>query len=85
MPSAKSARVSLRKREINAPLKRRARTFIAKARRLLSTNDVAAAEAAVKDSVVALDKAAQKGALHRNNAMRRKSRIMKQLHRTRNA
>jgi ribosomal protein S20 len=33
---------------------------------------------------VALDKAAQKGALHPNNAMRRKSRIMKQLHKARN-
>jgi len=28
---------------------------------------------------VALDKAAQNGAIHRNNAARRKSRIMKQL------
>ena len=43
-------------------------------------NDLEAAEAAVKDAVVALDGAAQKGALHPNNAARRKSRIMKQLH-----
>jgi small subunit ribosomal protein S20 len=37
------------------------------------------ADQAVGDAVVALDKAAQKGAIHRNNASRRKSRIMKQL------
>ncbi len=80
MPSAKSARVSVRKRAMNAPLRTRARTFVAKARRLLSANDIEAAEQAVKDAVVALDKAAQKGALHENNANRRKSRIMKQLH-----
>ncbi|MCH7745743.1 MAG: 30S ribosomal protein S20, partial [Chloroflexi bacterium] len=41
---------------------------------------IEAAELAVKDAVIALDKAAQKGALHHNNADRRKSRIMKQLH-----
>ena len=85
MPSAKSARVSVRKRAMNAPLRRRARTFIARARRLMSASDVEAAEQAVKDAVVALDKAAQKGALHENNANRRKSRIMKQLHQIKDA
>ena len=39
----------------------------------------AAAEAAVKEAVVALDKAAQKGAIHHKNAARRKSRLEKQL------
>jgi small subunit ribosomal protein S20 len=37
------------------------------------------AQQAVKDAIVALDKAAQKGSLHKNNASRRKSRIMSQL------
>ena len=85
MHSAKSARVSERKRVMNAPLRRRARTFVAKARRLMSANDVEAAEQAVKDAVVALDKAAQKGVLHQNNAGRRKSRIMKQLQQIKDA
>jgi small subunit ribosomal protein S20 len=48
----------------------------------MESDETDAAEAAVRVAVVALDKAAQKGALHRNNAARRKSRIMKQLHRT---
>lgn len=38
-----------------------------------------AAELQVRSAVVALDRAAKKGALHRGNASRRKSRIMKQL------
>ncbi len=38
-----------------------------------------AAESQVRSAVMALDRAAKKGALHRGNASRRKSRIMKQL------
>ena len=79
MPSAKAHRVQERKRTRNAPLRSRAKTLINKARRLIITDDLEAAEKAVKDTVVALDKAAQKGAIHRGNAARRKSRLMKQL------
>ena len=85
MPSAKSTRVSLRKRARNLPLRTRARTEIRKARTLIGANDIAAAEKAVQDAFVALDKAAQKGALHANNASRRKSRIMKALQKAKNA
>jgi len=46
----------------------------------MAAGDVEAAEQAVRAAVVALDKAARKGALHRGNASRRKSRLMKQLH-----
>ena len=80
MPSEKSARVSERRRQMNAPLRSRAKTFVTKARRLILADDLEGAETAVKDAVVALDTAAQKGALHANNAARRKSRIMRQLH-----
>ena len=79
MPSAKSARVSERRRKRNAPLRSKAKTFVTRARNLLSTGDVDAAESAVKDAVVALDKAAQKGIIHKRNASRRKARLMKQL------
>lgn len=79
MPSAKSARVSVRKRSRNLPLRTRAKTEIKKARALISAGDVEGAEGAVRSAFVALDKAAQKGALHANNASRRKSRIMKAL------
>ena len=80
MPSAKSTRVQERRRLRNAPLRTRAKTSVRKARGLIAENDTNAAEEAVKAAVVALDKAAQKGAIHKSNASRRKSRLMKQLH-----
>ena len=85
MPSARSARGHERSRIRNAPLRSKAKTMVTKARRLMESNEVEAdesAEAAVKVAVVALDKAAQKGAIHHKNAARRKSRLMKQLHTT---
>ena len=80
LPSAKSFRVSERRRLQNTPLRSKAKTEVRKARMLIENNDLEAAAEAVKSAVVALDKAAQKGAIHANNASRRKSRIMKQLH-----
>ena len=79
MPSAKSARVAERRRSRNGPLRSRAKTHITKARRLIADNDFEAAAEAARDAVVALDKAAQKGAIHRGNASRRKSRLLKSL------
>jgi small subunit ribosomal protein S20 len=45
----------------------------------IESGDVDAARAATLQAVSALDKAAEKGVLHRNNASRRKGRLMKQL------
>jgi len=83
VPSQKSARVGERKREMNAPLRSKAKSTVSKARRLIEANDMEAAEQAVRDATIALDKAAQKGALHANNASRRISRITRQLNKTR--
>ena len=80
MPTDKSRRVSERKRVRNAPLRSKAKTFVRDARRLIESNELDEAEKVVRNAVVSLDKAAQKGALHRRNASRRKSRLMKQLH-----
>ena len=85
MPSEKSERVSERKRARNAPLRSRAKTYITKARSLIAANDLEAAERAVQDAVTALDKAAQKGVIHPNNAARRKSRVMKRLSRAKSS
>lgn len=57
----------------------KARTFVKKARLSIETGDVNAAKESVLEAVRALDKAAEKGIIHRNNAARRKSRLMKQL------
>lgn len=79
MPSEKTARSSARKQQRNTSLRNKAKTYIKKGRDLIASDDLESAEKAVKDAVVALDKAAQKGAIHRNNAARRKSRIMRTL------
>ncbi len=84
MPSAKSNRASVRKRDHNQPLRTRAKTYIRNARRLIDDGELDAADKAVQSAVVALDKAAAKGALHPNNASRRKSRLMSQLSQARN-
>ena len=79
MPSAKSNRASTRRSVRNAPLRSRAKTHISKARAAIAGGDIEIAEQQVRSAVVALDKAAKRGAIHRANASRRKSRIMRQL------
>lgn len=54
-------------------------------RRLIAADDLDGAEQALGHAVVSLDKAAQKGALHRNNAGRRKSRLMRMFNKARGA
>ena len=77
MPNIKSAkkRVELSKvaYEKNKADKTYLKTVIKKFEAALAGGDRAAAEAAYKDAVVAVDKAEQKGLLHKNNAARKKS------------
>jgi small subunit ribosomal protein S20 len=57
----------------------RARTFVQKARTAIETGNAETAQTAAVEAIRALDKAAEKGVLHKNNAARRKSRLMKRL------
>ena len=57
----------------------RARTFVKKARVAIEDGSVEDARTATIRAISALDKAAEKGILHKNNAARRKSRLMKRL------
>ena len=57
----------------------RARAFVKKARTTLEGTNVDDARTATLEAVSALDKAAEKGVLHPNNAARRKSRLMRRL------
>ena len=79
MPAAKSQRVAERKRQRKRPIRSRAKTFVRKARISIASEDMEAAEAATMQAIVALDKAAQKGAVHKRNAARRKSRLLRRL------
>jgi len=57
----------------------RARTADKRARRLIEEGRLEEAREAVQQAQAALDKAAQKGVIHKNKAARRKSRLMEQL------
>jgi small subunit ribosomal protein S20 len=57
----------------------RARTFVAKARTAIESENPETAKTAVVEAISMLDRAAEKGIIHKNNAARRKSRLMKRL------
>jgi small subunit ribosomal protein S20 len=77
----KAARQNERRRRRNRMVRSATRTQVRKARTALIQGDPQQAEEAIRQAVVALDKAAQKGIIHRNSASRRKSRLMRQLNR----
>lgn len=68
-----------KRRQRNRVYRGQARSFIRDARTSILAEDLEAARTATFNAVSALDKAAEKGILHKNNAARRKSRLMKQL------
>ena len=72
----KRIRVAERKRERNKPLRTSARTFVKKAELAIAAGDPVAAEAATREAASVLDRVANKGVIHKNNAARRKSRLM---------
>ena len=80
MPNNAAAKKRMRqeqKRRLhNRSVKSLVKTQITKARQAVATD--VEAEAAVRAAVSELDRAAKKGVIHRNNAARRKSRLMKQ-------
>lgn len=57
----------------------KARTLVAKAKSSIEAGSGEMVEQEVKLAISALDKAATKGVIHKNNAARRKSRLMKKL------
>ena len=57
----------------------RARTFVKKARLAIQEGSAEEARLATLQAVSALDKAAEKDIIHKNNAARRKSRLMKRM------
>ena len=83
MANIKSAikrnRQNEKKRVANRIYRGEARTFISKARKSMDTGSAEEAQSAVMVAISSLDKAAAKGVIHKNNAARRKSRLMKSL------
>jgi len=77
--SEKRERQNVKRRARNRSYKSRARTLIRKANTAMEQQELEEAREATRAAVKALDKAAAKGAIHQNNASRRKSRLMKKL------
>lgn len=81
MANTKSAlkriRIAEKRRERNTSYNSRVKTMLKKAEQTIAsgTADVAVITAAIST----LDKAANKGVIHKNNAARRKSRLMKKI------
>ena len=79
MPSERSARVVERKSLRNRPIRTATRTYVKRAQETIEAGDPAAAAESTGQAIKLLDKAATKGVIHRNNAARRKSRLMARL------
>lgn len=82
MPNNASAEKRMRqeqkRRAHNRMVKSVVKTSITKARQAITAGTET--EATVRAAISELDRAAKKGVIHRNNAARRKSRLMKLLH-----
>ena len=77
----KQARAGVRRSMRNRAAKSEIKTLVVKARRGLTDKGVSADERSesILEAVRALDRAASKGIVHRNNAARRKARLAGQL------
>ena len=79
MPNHKSAEKRVRqnekRREINRNSRGRLRTSIKKLRTALGSGDAKNLQELLPETVSTIDKAVQKGVLHRNAAARHKSRL----------
>jgi small subunit ribosomal protein S20 len=77
----KQARAGVRRSVRNRGVRSEVKTKVVKARRSFTESPVAESDRAALaiDAVRSLDRAAAKGILHRNNAARRKARLMRQL------
>ena len=76
MPAEKTARVQAKRRLVNKRVRSSSRTSVKKA--LVSVGTPEGPEA-ITAAISSLDRAAVKGIIHKNNAARRKSRLMKRL------
>jgi small subunit ribosomal protein S20 len=77
--SQKRERQNEQRRMRNRSYKSKTRTLIKKAFVAIEEGNLEDAKLATTDAVKALDKAAAKGAIHKNNASRRKGRLMTRL------
>lgn len=80
MPNIKSVMKDVKKsrerHERNVAAKSKIKTFVKKAKSAIEAGDDAATTQAISAATSVIDKAAEKGIIHKNAAARRKSRVM---------
>ena len=81
----KAKRQSIRHRARNRVVRMTARTEVKDAGALLAAGKVDEGAKSVQQAIRALDLAAQKGVIKKNNAARRKARLMKKLNQAKTA
>ncbi len=81
----KRLRSSERKAQYRGRVRSSTRTYLKKAHNLVAAGKVEAATEAVQAAISSLDKAAEKGVIHKNNAARHKSRLMAALNKAKGA
>jgi len=74
--AAKAHRQSIKRRIRNRVFKSSTKTAVKRAAETIAGGDLDAARDDIRSAIRALDRAAQKGVLHPNNASRRKSRLL---------
>jgi small subunit ribosomal protein S20 len=74
--AAKAHRQSIKRRLRNRAVKSSTKTAVKRANEAIAGGDVEVARDAVRAALSSLDRAAQKGVVHPNNAGRRKSRLL---------
>ena len=85
-PSAlKAQRRDARKRVYRGRVRTSTRSAVRRVRALLIAGKLPEAEQALQAAVSSLDKAAQKGVIHKNSAARRKSRLTQALNKAKAA
>ena len=75
----KQVRVASKRQHRNKSVRSEIKTGITRAEKLIFTGEMEEAQKAVVSAVSSLDKAANKGIIHSNNAARRKARLLKKL------
>jgi len=81
----KRIRQSEKARVRNRVHRTKARTYVKKVNALLGQQRIDEANVAIQDAISALDRAASHGVIHKNNAARRKSRLMARLNKSKPA
>jgi small subunit ribosomal protein S20 len=81
LANTRSAKKRIRQSRVrrlrNRIVRTRARSSVREARQPASPGEATGREAAVREAIRQLDKAAAKGVIHRNNAARRKRRLLR--------